>query len=145
MVKPCHSKSRRGLLASFGVFLALAQLGCGRGVAEVSGKVRFKDQPLSSGTVTFVRQDGQSSSSAIAADGSYLIDEAPIGPVKIAVESHPRVPPGLMNPPGRAIPPPQAPKNHSMTIPERYRDPERSGLTHTVKRGSHTHDIDLTP
>jgi hypothetical protein len=145
MARPCHGKSRRGLLVSFGLFLALAPLGCGRGVTEVSGKVRFKDQPLSSGSVTFVSQDGKSSSSAIAEDGSYWIDDAPIGPVKIAVESHPRVPQGFMNPPRRAIAPPQAPTNGAVMIPDKYRDPERSGLTHTVKGGSHTHDIDLTP
>ena len=30
-------------------------------------------------------------------------------------------------------------------IPPRYRDPEKSGLTYTVRAGSQTHDIELRP
>jgi hypothetical protein len=123
----------------------LALLGCGPSVTEVSGRVTFKDRILSSGSVTFERQDGESSSSAIAPDGSYLIENAPLGPVKIAVASHPLVPPGLIKSPGQAEDRRGDLKDGADKIPDRYQDPQKSGLTYTVERGSHTFNIDLKP
>jgi hypothetical protein len=120
-------------------------MGCAPGVTEVSGKVTFKDQPLSSGSVKFVGQDGQSKSSAIAEDGSYLIKSAPIGPVKIAVVSHPRAPLGLTKSPKQPTGPRGDPKDGTVRIPDRYTVPESSGLTYTVESGSHTFNIDLKP
>jgi hypothetical protein len=127
------------------LFLGLALLGCGPSVTEVSGSVTFKDRILSSGSVTFVGQDGESSSSAIAEDGSYRIENAPIGSVRIAVASHPRVPPGLMNSPGKASASREDPKDGTVKIPQKYEDHETSGLAYTVERGSHTFNIDLKP
>ena len=92
MTKMCSSKRLLGFLTILSLFLGFALLSCSPSVTEVSGTVRFKDQTLSSGSVTFVGQDGESSSSAIAEDGSYRIEKAPIGLVRIAVASHPRVP-----------------------------------------------------
>jgi hypothetical protein len=145
MNKPCSSKGSLGLVTNFLLFLTLPLMGCGPDVTEVSGKVTFKDRPLSSGSVIFVRQDGESSSSAIAPDGSYLIENAPIGPVKIAVASHPLVPPGLMKSPGQAVDRRGDPKDGTVKIPKKYEDHETSGLAYTVERGSHTFNIDLKP
>ena len=144
MSKPCSSKGSLGLVTNFWLFLTLPLLGCGPDVIEVSGKVTFKGRPLSSGSVIFVGQDGQPKVSAIAKDGSYLIKNAPIGPVKIGVASHLTVPPGL-NPLGKATSPGGHPKDDTEKIPERYKLPENSGLTCPVERGSHTFNIDLKP
>ena len=35
--------------------------------------------------------------------------------------------------------------SHVVPIPDRYGNVESSGLTYTVERGEHTHDINLTP
>jgi hypothetical protein len=145
MTKLCSSTGLLGFLTILCQFLAFALLGCGPSVTEVSGIVTFKDRTLSSGSVTFVGQDGESSSSAIAEDGSYQIENAPIGPVRIAVASHPRVPPGLMNPPGQAAALREDPKDGTVKIPQKYENHKTSGLAYTVQRGSHTFNIDLKP
>ena len=145
MTKMCSSKRLLGFLTILSLFLGLPLLGCGPSVTEVSGTVTFKDRRLTSGSVIFVGQDGESSSSAIAEDGSYRIENAPLGPVRIAVASHPRVPPGLMNSPGKAPASREDAKDSTVKIPQRYDDHETSGLAYTVERGSHTFNIDLKP
>jgi hypothetical protein len=145
MAKRCIGKRLLGILTILWLFLALALIGCDPSVAEVSGTVTFKDRKLTSGSVIFVGQDGESSSSAIAEDGSYRIESVPIGPVRIAVASHPRVPPGLMKPPGQAAALREDPKDGTVKIPKRYEDHETSGLDYTVQKGSHTFNIDLKP
>ena len=90
-------------------------------------------------------QDGESSSSAIAEDGSYRIENAPIGPVRIAVASHPRVPPPLGKSPGQAAALREDPKDGTVKIPKRYENHEKSGLAYIVERGSNTINIDLEP
>jgi hypothetical protein len=145
MTKMCSSKRLLGFLTILSLFLGLPLLGCGPSVTEVSGTVTFKDRRLTSGSVIFVGQDGESSSSAIAEDGSYRIEKAPIGLVRIAVASHPRVPPGLMKSPGQAAALREDPKDGTVKIPEKYEDHKTSGLDYTVERGSHTFNIDLEP
>jgi hypothetical protein len=145
MAKRYISKGLPGFLTILWLFPALALLGCGRSVTEVSGTVRFKNQTLSSGSVTFVGQDGESSSSAIAENGSYRIENAPIGPVRIAVASHPRVPPPLGKSPGQAAALREDPKDGTVKIPKKYENHETSGLDYTVERGSNTINIDLEP
>jgi len=140
--------SRFFLLLS--VLMVLA--GCGEPTASVSGTVKFKDQPLPSGTVLFHGPDGRVEHAVIGEGGKYALANAPLGPVRIAVKSHAAQPTGM---PGAGKPPPGA-KDHApaqgekrdgryVPIPPRYADPETSGLSHTVRTGSQTHDIDLRP
>ena len=128
------------------LLLILAGTGCGPHLGHVSGKVLYKNQPLSSGTVLFVGPDGTTRGfSAIAADGTYRIEKVPVGPVKIAVVSEPRVPPGLANARGPGPQPPDQMRNDYIPIPARYKDPEHSGLRYTVEGGKQTQDILLQP
>ena len=143
MTKMCSSKRLLGFLTILSLFLGLPLLGCGPSVTEVSGTVTFKDRRLTSGSVIFVGQDGESSSSAIAEDGSYRIEKAPIGLVRIGVASHPRLPSGLIKRPGQASASRKDPKDS--TIPKKYENHETSGLDYTVERGSNTINIDLKP
>jgi hypothetical protein len=127
------------------VLLILAAIGCGPRVGHVTGKVLFKDKPLQTGTVLFVSPDGSRQGfSPIAADGFYRIENVPVGTVKIAVVSEPRVPPGL-----KAAKPPFRTSDQTnedyVPIPLRYMDPEHSGLTCTVEAGKQTHDLILKP
>jgi hypothetical protein len=135
-----------------GLLLVLsASPGCGRvpgAAGSVSGKVLFNGRPLPSGSVLFVRAGGGQSTALIRPDGTYRIDDAPLGTVKVAIASHAHAPAGLERP---AHP---APGNHSRPvrpaertpiIPPHYNDPERSGLTFSVQEGEQTFDIILKP
>lgn len=136
-----------------GCLLALAAAGCGSPTAVVSGTVTFKGHPLPSGTILFHGSDGRVEHGLIGSNGVYTLTNAPPGPVRISVKSHPASPTGM---PSRGGPPPAAPTDLSpavkeqrdgkfVSIPARYLDPQRSGLTYTVRPGIQTHDINLLP
>jgi hypothetical protein len=144
--------------------LLLAAAGCG-GKGNVSGTVRYNGEPLPSGEIAFIGQSGDKQvKKGLIRDGAYRIDAIPCGPVKITVTtSRPTgsstgaaptrgVKPGELPPvmqgmqvklpePGQT---PEPPAKY-VPIPERYADPERSGLEYTVTRGSNTKDVDLLP
>ncbi len=135
------------------LLLAVTIAGCGPRPASVSGTVTFKGRPLPSGTVMFHGSDGNVRHGSILENGKYTITEAPLGAVRITVQSHPVLPTRIT---GRFSTPPAAPpeltpkapdegKTREVPIPPRYKDPEKSGLTYTVNAGSQTHDIDLRP
>jgi hypothetical protein len=108
---------------------------------------------LASGTVLFHCDGGRIEHGIIGAEGQYTIANAPLGPVRITVQSHAAMPAGL---PTRGAPAPPAPPgltgpaDHSRTvtvisIPSRYQDPEKSGLFYTIRTGKQTHDIEMLP
>jgi hypothetical protein len=132
----------------------LAVAGCGGGAkGKVSGKVYYKDAPLKGGNVTFVAADKQSYLAEILEDGSYEVEKLPPGEVKIAVETTSLRPPNanvLRNKPpadaGGSYKPPdyEARAKRFVAIPERYSDPDHSGLMYTVKKGKQEYDIKLS-
>jgi hypothetical protein len=131
--------------------LLLLLLGCGGGsqyqTAEVSGKVLQKDgKPLPGGVVTFVAKEGAvTASGEIAEDGQYKVN-APLGDVRISVNNRmlKKEPPkgpilkrpddteGVKTLPGKYV-----------SIPDKYLNPDQSGLTYKVVPGPQTHDIKL--
>ncbi len=135
-----------GLLA-----LALTATACSR-KPSVSGEVTFNGQPLPFGTILFQGADGRVAHSLIS-DGRYTIADPPLGPVRITVRSHPVLPASFPGggglppspPEGLAPKPPDERQTRHVPIPERYRDPEQSGLTYTVRAGKQTHDVKLLP
>lgn len=136
------------LLLSCGLMLA----GCGSGSnGTVSGKVSYKGQPLKGGNVSIIPKKGGTLSSPIAEDGSYKISKVPIGSATITVETK-----SLRPVPQKSLPGPyaKAPKDvlpqgvqgdpkRYVRIPDKYADPEGSGLSLDVKGGVQTHNIDL--
>jgi hypothetical protein len=141
-----HGGPERRVLWVSTLLLTLAGTGCGPRVGHVTGKVLYGDKPLPSGTVRFVGPDGSRRGfSPIAPDATYRIENVPVGLVKIAVVSEPRVPPGLRNVSGPGSPASDQTKDDYMPVPARYRDAEQSGLTCSVEWGTHTHDIVLKP
>jgi Carboxypeptidase regulatory-like domain/Bacterial-like globin len=96
------------------------------GEESVEGKVTYKGKPLPSGTITLVGEKGTAVTGAIAEDGSYKLAGLQPGTYKVAVAT-PKV--------GEKEPP--------VKIPEKYSDPEKSGLTYEVKKGKQTFDISL--
>lgn len=136
-----------------GLLFMTMGVGCGSRPASVSGKVTFDGRPLPSGTVLFHGPDGRVAHALITAEGKYVIEDAPIGKVRISVESHGAAPAGLPSS-GRnapATPPELAPRpedprdSKAVSIPTRYLDPEKSGLGYEVRPGGQTHNIELRP
>ena len=120
-------------------------LGCTGGstpVAKVSGVVKYKDKELTSGMVTFHGPKDRTAAAGIGANGQYECNNAPVGENKISVAV---LAPGAVDTaddPGK-IAPKGGPPAFSSPIPEKFADPEKSGLKLEVKSGSQTHDIIL--
>jgi hypothetical protein len=123
--------------------------GCAEPTGSVSGQVRYKGAPLPYGQITVFREDGRSASSVIDG-GSYEIHKVPVGKVTVVVQS--LAPPGIrtmmFRPDGSSgdeagMPQGRAPKK--LAIPERYKDPAKSGLSLAVHAGEQTMDLDLQP
>ena len=104
---------------------------------QVKGTVRFQNKALPSGTVEFHCANGETKPKAIAPDGTYQIQNVPVGTARICVISHPRKPGGF-------DPKPAFGKEAVPNL-ERYRKPETSPLTYEVHEGDQIHDIDLEP
>jgi hypothetical protein len=139
--------------------LTVALAGCAPRVGTVTGTVTFDGEKLQAGTVIF--QGGGGSvikTSPIAEDGTYKIEDFPVGPVLIAVVTRPA--PLAMAGVDKNLPPPwpgmppddKAPRASVLpkvgkytAIPDRYYKPETSGLGCSVEAGTHTHDLPLTP
>lgn len=123
--------------------------GCGGGQAKgtVSGKVTYRDKPLPSGIVTFIPETGAPVHADIQGDGSYRMSNAPLGPVKIGVQTK------SAQDAAPSSPMPRNPTDYGKLqsammdkeslIPAKYTDPNNSGLTYTVTKGKQQHDIDL--
>src|SRR5215467_11553492 len=76
--------------------------GCGgKRTGFVTGKVTFKGQPVTSGSVTFYGEDGRVDSGQLSIEGNYTIAQAPRGVVKVTVvPAQPRSAPKLKKNPG---------------------------------------------
>jgi hypothetical protein len=61
--------------------------GCGPSTTTVKGKVTHKGKPVVWGSVTLADAKGQYHQGEIELDGSYTIDNVPVGQVKIGVYS----------------------------------------------------------
>ncbi|MBX9679653.1 MAG: hypothetical protein K2X38_12895 [Gemmataceae bacterium] len=118
-------------------------LGCGddAGTGSVSGTITLDGSPLTAGIVTF-HSSGKSQPAVAStgiAGGQYAIPKIASGSAKISVQSLKPSQPGA-NPDG-TVPP--APKGPYMPIPEKYKNPEQSGLMFDVKTGPQKHDFDV--
>jgi hypothetical protein len=145
-----HTRLPAKTLLVLGV-LALA--GCGPAEGTISGTVQFDGRPLTAGvnTVTFLGDDGGVKSCMVEPDGRYSLRGVRVGHARITVQSLPSPPhlsmapgeDGQMKPVGESDQ--LAKPGRAPGIPERYKDPSKSGLSHDVQRGSHTFDIILSP
>jgi len=141
--------------------LLLVLAGCSS-QGTITGKVTYQGKPLASGTVTFVPEQGGHAVSTDIHNGEYKVLKIAPGPAKIAV-SIPSRPAEVasfiqkMQPPspemkGKKAPPtsppaggPKSAKAPPATpFPNKFTDPNTSGLTYTVRGGSQVFDIDLT-
>ncbi|MES2789052.1 MAG: hypothetical protein V4719_05480 [Planctomycetota bacterium] len=122
----------------------LAALGCGGpATGSVSGSVAFNGKPVQAGVVTFVTEDGTSTSGNLT-EGEYQIPVIPLGSAKVTVQSLAPAP-AMVRADQVATATPVAKATPFVPLPERYQNPKKSGLEYVVISGTNTFDIDLTP
>lgn len=136
--------SRLGRLALLLVALVAAPLGCGPTrppMIPVSGKVTLNDQPLAGAAVALIPAgDGKPAVATTQADGSFTLrafdDQDGVLPGKYrATVALSRVTNVAVTPDGLSgLPGPGGPMIEWVT-PERYSNPDSSGLTATVEPG----------
>ncbi len=98
--------------------------------ATVTGKVTYKGQPLTSGFVTLVDEDGRKFSASIRMDGSYAFRKVavPPGEYTVVLEESTSLVKG------------QAPLD---AVPERYKSAATSPLRLALSRGANPGDLKL--
>ena len=132
------------LRRSLPVFFLVLALGCGDSaptLVPVSGKVSYRKAPLQNGTIVFTPDPRKGSTGNMAigeikTDGSYFLQTgkafgvAP-GHYRITVAA-------VLGSPGQ-------PYSYQLSLlPEKYRDPELSGLEYEIKTGlAQAVDFDL--
>jgi hypothetical protein len=92
----------------------------------VFGKVRYKNELLTGGTISFLGDDGIVQGK-IEKDGSYEVVDPPSGLVKVSIRS---ISPFLQKEKGDKIK-----WTTRSLIPTKYNDPKASGLSYTIGRG----------
>jgi hypothetical protein len=129
------------------LLVCLVIFGCGEKVGSVSGKVTFRDKPIPVGTVTFFGQKNRVVFAELEEDGSYIVENIPVGHADITVET-PNVQPYIPGQ-GQPAPPPgvlsPAYTRPNIRIPDHYVDRALSGLAHDVQEGPQALDIVLVP
>lgn len=122
-----------------GLFLFPSGCGFFENAGTVSGSVRYKGQPLTEGSVSFVGENGQVASGAIDSSGSYVVAHVPVGSAKVTVQVASSMAPMSFI----AAPKTSQASGTGVKIPLRYCVPSTSGLQHSVTKGKQTFDIDL--
>ena len=134
-------------------FAALAMCaflaGCGSSnLAEVSGRVMLRGQPVTHGTIQFFPERSRPASAEIGPDGRYTLatfqsgDGALVGTHKVTITSSRSIPIGSH----AANVDPEAPGvryRREWDVPSQYAELATSGLTAEVQRGSNVIDFDL--
>jgi hypothetical protein len=152
-------------VALLGVPLALLLLaGCGGGSGKgstVSGKVTYKGQPVTGGTILLHPSDGSPGdiTVTIKPDGTFASSDISPGPKQISIETEsvksaptgnkPTLPPGVKPPPGlEQQKGPDAGDTANLPkyvqIPRKYADPKTSGLTWDIGKGKNDKPFELT-
>lgn len=138
----------RYLFPAVGLLVLLT--GCGgenlKNPPQLTGRVLFQGQPLPGGEIRLRAKDPdsivQETTAAIRLDGTYLVADAPCGPVDVLVNTEIARALAEMaksNPHAGLTPVEYVP------IPKKYWDYQTSGLGFEIKPGKQSHDFDLTP
>jgi hypothetical protein len=142
------TRSMRRLITMLVLTPGLVAIGCAGGdkPASVSGKVTYNGKPVTSGTVVLIGEGKNSDPGAVQADGTYAIARAPLGRVKVAFDNPPPVQSRPASPAQKNDPEFQEQAQEAaryVKTPEKYKDPDQSGLSFELRRGKNTCDIDL--
>jgi hypothetical protein len=128
-----------GLLA-----LVAVASGCGPRTATMAGRVTYQERPVVWGTVTLRAADGSVHQAGINLDGTYELEQVPVGAAKVGVTSPDPKPSARARGEGDARVPtgmPRPPREAWFPLPARLADPATSGVTLEV--GSGSGDINL--
>jgi hypothetical protein len=141
------------LLTGCLVLTLFALAGCGGpGLATVEGKVTVDGQLVSAGRVIFRSADGKSTVLAnIAPDGSYRALDVPQDDMKVTVAGLSKFERIRLQRGGKGKGKSSSASEtlakeieSSPKIPEKYLDPDASGLGLTVKSGTNTYNIEIS-
>jgi hypothetical protein len=153
-------KLRLGLCAALCFGLAAGCYKNSYAPGVISGHVRYNNQPVSGGVITFHTEGKGSYSKHLGLDGGYSITDIPTGEVKVTVETESinpkRKPPardiyagrgGGLNEQYKKGMGEQAgqPSGKYVPIPGKYAQSSSSPLTYTIEAGSQVKDFDLDP
>jgi hypothetical protein len=136
----------RTLFRSVSLILLVCLSGCGQATSTVSGKVRYLNAPLATGSVLLLASDGTSHHGAIQPDGSFRIPKVPTGLARVSVTSQDASFPSGQDLVQARMQPihENAVRSAGSLIPLRYGDLQQSGLQVEVKPGSTSLDLALT-
>jgi hypothetical protein len=124
----------------------LVAVGCGPQFGTIEGTVTVDGKPANKGSVIFSSADNRSASGAIQPDGSYLVENVPVGEVRVSflqMLGGPARPGPLQNVPGLDEAP-STPAAKPVPIPRKYLNVETSGLRYTVTGGTSEININLS-
>jgi len=148
------------LCSMVAVTMLLSLTGCSRTApsGSVTGSVRFAGKPVVAGRLALLCEGGSEPVFfADIADGVYRIAKAPVGRAKVTVQAFAAKASNTVSSPmsATALPgaPPPMPTTISMpqhgkplaSFPERYLNPNTSGLTCEIKPGTQSQDFELVP
>jgi len=137
------------LVSLFCLLLGVVAIsGCSGGLSTVSGKVTYKDKPVTTGSVQFMGNDGNPAVADINSDGTYTLKIRP-GDFRVAITSVDKAKEeerqkkmkewreSAKGGTGPRTPPPIDRNAPSISlIPEKYNTFDNSTLTATVKSGT---------
>lgn len=110
---------------------------------EVTGKVTRSGAAVCAGLVTFHGPNGRQATGAIRPNGEYTVSDPPVGVCQITVKAVPESPAAKS---GRAAHGHEGHghEGHGPPIPPKYENPG-NGLSHDVRPGAQTRDLELAP
>ena len=152
-----------GTTFPFNLLLLLAMTGCGspdplnRG-GTLAGAVTIDGEPVTAGNILLISADGAWTGTApLRGDGTYTIQEPPLGTVKVAIQTEmyrgrplptkyasPQVEGQAASSRGMVLPDPSVRGLIYKEIPAKYEQVETSGLTCVVTKGHQQQDFPLT-
>ena len=137
------------------VLVLILLTGCNRNNRKnliLTGKVNYKGQPVTGGTLTLLPTDGKTpkANTQISGDGTYSIVPPTLGEMKVAIETetirgqtgggaYAHLPKGEKQP---DIDTSKRPKY--VQIPSKYANPNTSKLSITINPGKNDQNFDLT-
>lgn len=140
-------------LSVLGALLGVAGCGWPSPTGSIAGTVRFGGKPVPAGRITVLCEGGKKPVFfADITDGGYSVEGAPVGAARVTVQAFAAQPSTGKAPslPGDAPPlpiPANVPRIGKPVngFPERYLNPNTSGLRCEIKPGPQTQDFDLEP
>lgn len=115
--------------------------------ATLTGTITYKDEPIEFAMVIVQGENNVATTGKVRDDGKYLVENVPLGPVKVAVNTQAAMGDFTsknMQQNSSALDPKKSGKISApkfQDVPKKYFVVETSGLTTTIQKGENTFDI----